>query len=225
MIVAFVGQKGGSGKSTLAICVAAELAAQGRNVLLVDADPQGTVTTWHDVASEKGHATPTVIAMSGSLHKPEQVPKLAAAYDDIVLDAPPRLADVQRSALMVAHLAILPCGPSAPDAWALSESIRTVNEAIVYRPDLKAVIAINKKRIGTAAAKGAREALMSAGLSVLEAEIGLRQAFQEALAAGMGVCTYAPRDSASGELRALVAEIQKLGGQKKWQKTSARRSK
>lgn len=227
MIVAFVGQKGGSGKSTLAICVAAELAAQGRNVLLVDADPQGTATTWHDVASEKGHAAaaPTVVAMSGSLHKPEQIPRLAAAYDDIVIDTPPRLADVQRSALMVAHLAVLPCGPSAPDAWALAESIRTINEATTYRPDLKAAIAINKKRTGTAAAKGAREALMSAGLPVLAVELGLRQAFQEALAAGMGVCAYAPRDVASDELRALVSEILKVGGQQKWRRNGGRRSK
>jgi len=224
MIVAFVGQKGGSGKSTLAICVAAELAAQGRNVLLVDADPQGTATTWHDVASEKGHAAaaPTVVAMTGSLHKPEQIPKLAAAYDEIVIDAPPRLSDVQRSALMVAHMAILPCGPSAPDAWALAESIRTVNEALTYRPDLKAAIVINKKRTGTAAAKGARDVLAAAGLPVLGAEIGLRQAFQEALAAGLGVCSYASRDVASDELRALVAEIWKTGG-KKWR--SVQRSK
>lgn len=224
MIVAFVGQKGGSGKSTLAICVAAELAAQKRSVLLVDADPQATATTWHNVASEKGHANaaPTVVAMTGSLHKPEQIPKLAAAYDDIVIDTPPRLAEVQRSALMVSHMAILPCGPSAPDAWALAESIRTVNEALTYRPDLKAAIVINKKRTGTAAAKGAREALAAAGLPVLGTEIGLRQAFQEALAAGLGVCSYAPRDAASDELRALVAEVWKTGV-KKWR--SVQRSK
>lgn len=228
MIAAFVGQKGGSGKSTLAICVAAELAAQGRNVLLVDADPQGTATTWHDVASEQGHATaaPTVVAMSGMLHKPEQIPKLATVYEDIVIDTPPRLADVQRSALMVAHLAILPCGPSAPDAWALAESIRTINEAITFRPDLKTAIVINKKRTGTAAAKGAREALLSAGLPVFGSEIGLRQAFQEALAAGMGVSAYAPRDSASDELRALVGEIfTAVGEPQKWRKRSGRRSK
>lgn len=225
MIVAFVGQKGGSGKSTLAICVAAELAAQKRSVLLVDADPQGTATTWHNVASERGHANaaPTVVAMTGSLHKAEQIPKLAAAYDTIVIDTPPRLAEVQRSALMVSHLAILPCGPSAPDAWALAESIRTITDATTYRPELKAAIVINKKRPGTAAAKGAREALTAAGLPVLDAEIGLRQAFQEALAAGLGVCSYAPRDAASDELRALVEEIVRITGGKKWR--SVHRSK
>ena len=221
MILAFVGQKGGSGKSTLAICVAAELAARGRNVLLVDADPQKTAITWHDVASEAGHAGPTVVAMTGTLHKPNQIPQLATAYQDIVIDTPPRLGDVQRSAMMVAHLAILPCGPSAPDAWALADSIKTITEAIDFRPELKAVIVINKMRAGTAAAKGARAALSSAGLPVLASALGLRQPFQEALAAGQGVGAYAPKDAAAEELRALVDEIGKLGDPK-WRKISPR---
>ncbi len=212
MIVAFVGQKGGSGKSTLAICVASELAARGRNVLLVDADQQRTAITWHDVASEQGHEVPTVVAMTGTLHKPNQIPKLAAGYQDVIIDTPPRLGEVQRSAMMVADIAVLPCGPSAPDAWALAESIRTIQDAIDYRASLKAAIIINKKRSGTAAARGAREALSGAGLPILKAEMGLRQAFQEALAAGLGVGGYAPKDAATDEVRALVSELLKMGG-------------
>src|SRR3954468_18188642 len=42
MIAAIGGTKGGSGKSTIAINMAVMLAAAGRDVLLVDADEQGT---------------------------------------------------------------------------------------------------------------------------------------------------------------------------------------
>ena len=214
MIVAFVGQKGGSGKSTLAICVAAELAARGRRVLLVDADPQKTAVTWHEVGSEAGHEGPTVVAMTGALHKQNQLPQLAAGYQDVVIDTPPRLGDVQRSALMCASLAVLPCGPSAPDAWALAESVQTVTEALDYRPELRAAIVLNKRRAGTAAAAGARAALGAAGLPVLKTELGLRQAFSEALAAGLGVGAYAPKDRAAAEVRALVNELLKMMGGK-----------
>lgn len=42
--IAVFTQKGGSGKSTVAIHMAV-MASRGRRVLLIDADPQGTVAT------------------------------------------------------------------------------------------------------------------------------------------------------------------------------------
>jgi chromosome partitioning protein len=215
MILAFLGQKGGTGKSTLAICVAAELEARGYTVLLVDADPQQSVVTWHDVAKEGEHVVPTVVAMTESLHLPHQVPRLAAAYQHTVIDTPAKEGGAQRSAMMVADVGVLPCGPSGLDVWALEASIATLQEAIDYRPALKAVIVINKVRTGTTNARGAREALSEGGLPVLEAELGMRQAYQESVAAGLGVRAYAPRDPASREIKALVTELLKLGGAKR----------
>ena len=208
MIIAFVGQKGGIGKSTTAISLAVAAHQRGARVLLVDADPQGTVRTWADVANEAGHNTPTVVAMGATMHKQGQLASIAQGYDLTIIDCPPRHGDIQRSALMVADVAVLPSGPSAADAWALAAALEVVNEAKTLRDELRACILITRKQGRTALAKGARKVLESSGFPVLGSELGYRVAYQEAIAMGRGVTTHAPRDAASAEVFSLLAELE-----------------
>ena len=206
-IIALAGQKGGSGKSTLAINLAAEMLGRGLRVLLVDADPQGTARTWGAVANEAGHEAPTIVSMGADLWKPHQLPKLAESFDVAVIDCPPRHAEVQRAALMVADLALLPCGPSAHDAWALAESVDLVNAAQQTRRELVAAAVVTRKVAATSIGKAARESLAESGLKVLKTETGFRVAYQEAPATGLGVTAYAPTSEAADEVRALADEV------------------
>ena len=207
MLIALWGQKGGSGKTTAAIAIAAELLARGKRVLLVDADPQGTARTWADVAAEAKRPTPTVVAMGAKMHLPGQLDALAGSYDFTVIDCPPRHGDVQRSALMIADLAILPCGPAAVDVWAMTEPVEIIREARKLRQDLR-VFALVTRRVSRAAiGAAARQALEALGLAVLRSELGFRIAYQEAPAAGLGIAQYAPRSSAALEVRSLVDEL------------------
>jgi len=145
--------------------------------------------------------------MGATMHKPGQLSQAAESFDLVVIDCPGKLGDIQRSALLVADLALLPCGPSAADAWALSSSIELIHEAQTFRPTLQAAVVITRKQGRTSLGQAAREVLADAGLPVLAAELGYRIAFQEALGAGRGVSSYAPKDPATTELRALYEEL------------------
>jgi chromosome partitioning protein len=206
-IVAFCGQKGGSGKTTAAIAFAAECQARGFMVLVVDGDAQGTARTWADVAAQNGHPAPEVVAMGADLYRADRLPALAKGFDLVIIDCPPRHAEVQRAALMVADVAVLPSGPSAPDIWSLSESVELVRTARQMRPALRAAALVTRKVPGTVIGRGVREALEVAGLAVLKAELGFRVSFQEFPAAGLGPTQYEPNSEAAEEVRALTTEL------------------
>jgi len=209
-VVTVAGQKGGTGKSTVAVHLAAHWHERGLRVLLADADPQGTAATWADVAAEHGHPAPPCVRLGDSLRR--DVPKLADAFDVVVVDAPGRAAGPRQvGALLVADVVLLPCGPSAPDAWGLAGSVDVVREVLELRPDLRAFLLLNKAD-RTAMARSAHDALAAVGLPVLTRALGARVAFAEALAAGRGVTSYASGSIAALELRQLADELEQLAG-------------
>jgi chromosome partitioning protein len=167
---------------------------------------------WGECAASAGHRAPAVVAMGGTMHRAGQLLPLAASYAVVVIDCPPRLGDIQRSALMVADLAVLPCGPSPADAWALAGTAELVAEAQAVRPALQACIVLTRKQGRTAVGHGARAVVATTGLSVCQTELGYRVAYQEMLAGGQGVTTYAPRDAAAKEVRALFEELMAFAG-------------
>lgn len=209
MIIAICGQKGGTGKTTIATALSVEYCVRGRSTLLVDVDPQGSVRTWGDVAAQAkiAHA-PTVAALGAGLHK--HLPPLAAAHEVTLLDCPPGDGALQRAALMVSDVAILPCVAVAFETWALTASVALVKEAQAVHPHLRAAVVINRKQTRTAIGQSSRAVLAQFGLPVLDAELGQRVDYQEAPGAGQGPTTYAPHSAAAAEVRALATEIEEL---------------
>jgi chromosome partitioning protein len=210
MRIALVSQKGGVGKSTLAISIAWELAARGGSVLVVDGDPQGTARIACEVAAEAGKQPPAVVSLGKDMCKPENLRRFER-FDHLVIDTPAKLGDVQRAALMMAEIALVPISQSGAEVWGNTDTIALISQAQTINTTLKGAMVFVRKLPSTALGKRARAIFEESEFPLLATETMFRVAWQEAITAGMGVAQYAPRDKAARELRAVVDEILALG--------------
>jgi chromosome partitioning protein len=204
MIIGFLNQKGGVGKTTLAVHVADALARRKKRVLLVDADPQGSALDW--AASRKGDPLFPVAGLPRpSIHK--ELPALAKGYEFVLIDGPPRVYEVARSAIMASDLVLIPVQPSPYDVWAAKEIVDLLGEASVFKPNLKSAFVINRKIVNTALGRDVAEALAEYPIPVLRTAICQRVALAESAAQGQTVFETAPDNPAGKELAALVDDI------------------
>jgi chromosome partitioning protein len=204
MIVALVNSKGGVGKSTIAVNLAAWWKERGGDVALVDADAQEASSVW------LREAVPHVPVFR--LPTPDdildQAPELRRQYDLVAIDGPAGLSEVTRAILLVADMAILPCGPSVLDLRAVNDAIRVVKQAQTIRQGQpQAVLVPNKLQIQYRLSRELLDTAKSLGIPFLTG-LRLRQAYADAAGQGVVVWGLGQRgQKAAQEIRGLFHEL------------------
>ena len=206
-VVSILNQKGGVGKTTLSINLAAALKALNHSVLLVDADPQGSSLDWA-AAREAEPLFSVVSCPKPTIHK--TVADIGAGKDFVIIDGAPRVTDLARSCIMAADLVLIPVQPSPYDIWASQEVVSLIQEAVIYKPGIKAAFVINRKIPNTAIGRDVEIALAEFELPVLSTTIGQRVIFAESAASGLSILEQDAKSQAAAEITALAQETLNL---------------
>jgi len=208
MIICFSNQKGGVGKTTLTLCAAYEFSKTGRDVLVIDADPQGSIMDWSDIREEPLPKNISIAAMpKKTIHR--DLEALSKRYDYVIIDTPPRVTDITRSAIMASNIVVVPCTPSPYDVWATEETIDLIREAKIYHKSLVFTFMLNRKLANTVISREVKEAISSLGddINLLSSEITQRVIFAEAANAGKVVQEIDGEGKATLELNNFVVEL------------------
>jgi chromosome partitioning protein len=202
-VITIAQQKGGAGKTTLAAHLALAWAAGKRRVMVVDIDPQSSLSAWYRLRERavSDGAGIEVTAITG-WRVAAEVQRLVRDHDVIVIDSPPHAETEARIAVRAASLVVVPVQPSPMDLWATQPTLDLARQERV-----PVLLALNRVPPRAKLADAMRSEFAGMGVPVAKAEIGNRVALAAALAEGKSIFDVAPRSRGAAEIAALAREV------------------
>lgn len=165
IIIAILNQKGGVGKTTLCNNLGVAFTLEGKSVLLVDSDPQGSLRDWNDANSAS--LLPVVGLDRETL--PMDLKAIKEGYDIIIIDGAPQSTKLASAGVKAADIVLIPCTPSPYDVWASADLV----EIVKARQDVtdgkpKGFFVITKARKNTKIGNDVYKAIGDYGLPTLK---------------------------------------------------------
>lgn len=207
-VITLTTSKGGAGKSTLARNLAVHWVNIGMQVLVIDADPQGSIINRHNPDG--------LLKKMTVMAEPEEsissvIEENRGKYNYIIIDTGGFRNRTTIMALVSTDLAIIPLKPSADDVSGAMETENLVKE-LSKTPERKGIpikyrMIITMSQQNTVIAKHIRKELEQVGYLVLKSEMYHRVAYPEAAIDGLSPCITDPDGPAARDVNAIVQEI------------------
>jgi len=206
MITMIGSLKGGSGKSTVTFNLAIWLALAGTDVVVVDADPQATLSDVLQVRGEEGY-TPMVQREAAALLHED--PGRLRVHDQVLVDVGTASMDNLRQSIAIADRILIPVPPSQADIWSTQRFLRFIRANAGDRP-IEILGFINRADTHRSIRESdeAAAALISLpDIRLLKPRLAQRTVYRRSFSEGLAVFEEEPRSKGAAEWNALAAAL------------------
>ena len=202
-------QKGGAGKTTLCAHLAVALAAGRRDVVILDLDPQLSLTTWFRQREELfgDDGAGLVAASMDGLRTSAQIKKLAKGHDILLIDCPPHAESDSKIAVRSADLVVVPVQPSPMDVWATRPTLD-----LAAREGVPVLMVLNRVPPRANLTDEMSAEAKTYGVRLARTRVGNRVLFAGALNDGLKAGEIAPSGRAANEIDRLAREVLRVAG-------------
>ncbi len=128
----------------LAVNLAARLAEDGDNVLLIDADPQKSTEVFSDMRSQSGLKPLFSNVSRTGVSLGDEIERMSKAFDSIIIDTGGRDSKEMRKAMLKSNLVIIPTIPSQYDVPVLENMLEIYDESRQVNEKLLAFVLVNR---------------------------------------------------------------------------------
>jgi chromosome partitioning protein len=203
VVVTVAQQKGGAGKTTLLVQLATAWRAAGRQVAIVDIDPQASLTGWARVREHQGPGLAELrLSMVGGWRLGVELDRLRREADIVLVDTPPHAETEAKGAIRAADLILVPVQPSPVDLWASRATIE-----LASKEGRRCLLMLNRVPARGRVVEEATASIAREGWPALRAQLGNRQSYVSSFGRGRGVVESEPRSAAAAEVEALASEV------------------
>ena len=206
-IILIGSKKGGVGKSTLATNIAAYLAKNGKDTILIDADIQRSSSNWFHDRLETNLSAMACVQKYDNLKLTLQ--DLSKRYEYVVVDCQGRDSVELRTGLLAADIFIIPCRPSQPDIDTVPLMSDMVKQAREMNESLRAYCVLTMCPTNpqiTEIADSQKFIRNFAEIKLLDSLICDRKVYRDAIASGHGVVEM-DNEKATFEIESLMREV------------------
>jgi chromosome partitioning protein len=204
MVTVIGSLKGGSGKSTVTFNLAVWLAMAEVKVLVIDGDPQATLSDVAEVRAEEKFGPSIDVKGPAALSK-----KAIDNAEETLIDIGMASMDTVRQALLLADRVVVPVPPSQADIWSTQRFIQYVQSvAGEQSPDIFGFINRGDTHHAVRETNEAAAALVSLpGIRFMKPRLSQRTVYRRSFSEGLAVFELEPRGKGARELNSLVAAL------------------